>query len=488
MIVLILPLSAIVVLASFWYMRQFFRLLPTAIYYHLLLISALLFYSGIGVIISYTMLDKRHLDRVLLSSRADDGHVVYALILTLLFSMFVNFVAMKQARVLTTPSPPLMKTLREMSESTVQFGVISFLILSLYGYLILSHKIGLEGLQVSTEDPHVDPLAWICQPLIYIMPILCGYRITAKKNLWLTVPIFLASAAFVLIQGRRNFVILLFLCIFGLVMNRKIRYAKSTTAATLAMLLALGVVGWIAFYSCRLAYVQTKSTDIGIIVSRAYEILTTDSQKPKNDAVGQTKANLTTRAFGPIAFLARVTNSDTNLYGGGAVMQNALISATPSVLLPEKSQNSKSMLEYRVTNRILRLEGPNVDSAVTVLSAAYTDFREVGLPIYAFFTLGVLSIVLYISRRTMTPIVRVSVVTAILLTVLNVQSTTASWFLMLREVLSLFLIDCCLRPFQFRPRPVNSLETSLNRSHSQVSAESLHMISPLSTPTSNNAE
>jgi hypothetical protein len=452
----------------------FLKELPRRIYFHLPMLIALLFYSYSGSFIAYVFGSETDLLRVLNRHTVGNINVLYAMVLTAFFAIAVHFLAMRMKLLVSVPTEYIIQLLRKNSLRTVPFFLISFFVLTFYVYLIASGKLGFQGMLNNAaannddEISRVDPVTSLVQPVIYVLPLLCGFRMFAPGRLWTTLPVLMAAVGCVLIQGRRLFQIAIFLCVLGIVLNTKVQASAFKRAGILAGLCLLSVFSFFAFTAMRIASYSTQRTDVLTLATRAYTQLAQGGQT--QGVVSATGQNVTFRAFNPIVYLAMLTTADRSILGaGGQVLQQGIIFAVPSALWPGKGDYFES--EENIATSELHLGIALKDEGNTALTSGYTDFREAGILLHI-----VLFLVLIIASAALVKNTQTSVFCLILFSntmwaMLSVETVATGRITFLRDMCILFIIDRVMSVFSFQTtskniqRPSTSLSRNANMNH-----------------------
>ena len=180
----------------------------------------------------------------------------------------------------------------------------------------------------------------------------------------------------------------------------------------------------------------------------ACQMLLSGGQDKKTDIVANTRENVGVRAFNPVLFLASLVSADRSHAGAmGDILLNGAASAVPNAVWPEKLLFVRSEEEIAGTTLHVPL---SEDEAQTVISGGYNDFREAGIPIYGLFVVLMLMVCAFLLTRTSLPVFKLLAVSVLLMTALNTEAQTSTWFLLLRSALALYLINqFCL---MFYPR------------------------------------
>jgi hypothetical protein len=459
---------------SVFYAVLFFKELPRRVYFHLPMVAALLLYSYAGTLIAYVFGSETDLTRVLNRHTVENANVLYAMLLTALFAVAVHGIAMRMKLLVSVPTGYMVQLLRKDSLRTAPFFLIAFFVLTFYLYLIASGKLGYQGMiknaAASNEDEasRVDPITSLVQPMIYVLPLMCGFRMFAPGRLWTTMPVLLAAMGCVLIQGRRLFQIFIFLCVLGIVLNTRVQASLFKRAGIIAGLCLLSVFSFFAFTAMRIASYSTQRADILTLATRAYAQLSQGNQT--QDVVSVTGQNVTFRAFNPIVYLGMLTAADRSILGaGGEVLQQGTIAIVPSALWADKSDYLES--EENIATSALHLNTVLKDEANTVLTSGYTDFREAGVLLHIVLFLVLIMACAALIKNAQTEVFCLILFSNTIWAMLSVEITATGRMTFLRDMCILFIIDRVVSVFSSQDtkksmqRPKSSIhrDTSMNR-------------------------
>ncbi len=434
------------------YMRLFFLRVPKVFWPHLCMMSAMLIYCAGGTLLAYTSMPQESLDQILLWRHIGDVNILGALAIAGFFALFVDWLAMRLPQCASIPTNLLMAALDRVSLNPLTFTLTSGVILGGFAALAATGRVSFHGGQTadnaaSTVDPgHADPLLMIAQQALSLLPLLCGYRLLVKGKLWFTLPVVLATAGFALTEGRQQLVILLFIFLAGVAMNRQVKITKAITATLIASILGLALLGFFVSVAVRMAtWYSPRSASGAQVATLAFQMLLNGGQDEKTNVAAQTKDNVDVRAFNPIEFLASLTSADRDHSGAmGDVLVNGFVNAVPSALWRQKELYHKEEEEIASATFNVPIA---YDEAETVMSGGYNDFREPGVLIYAMLLLLLFGFLFFLIKQQRFALFRLLSVSALLFTVLEPETATVSWFLLLRSVFVLYLLDFVLQMF-----------------------------------------
>ena len=439
------------------YVRQFFLRLPQTLWPHLPMIAAILFYCAGGTLLAYLTLPQTDLDRMFLWRRIGDQHVLAALLITTAFALFVDWLATRLRPYVSLPSRELTGALDRLSLDPLAFALTSGVILGGYGALAATGRVSFHGaVNAASTDPSAggaDPLLIVAQQTLALLPLLCGYRLLVRGKLWFTLPVLLATVGFALTEGRQQLVILLFLALAGVLLNRQVRITRAITGAIVASLLAVALLGFFVSIAVRMAtWYSPRSAGGAQVASLALDLLVKGGQDQKTSVAAQTQSNADVRAFNPIQFLASLTSADRSHPGSlGEAFVNGLGNAVPSVLWRDKDRYHREEEEIAATTFNVPIA---YDEAETIMSGGYLDFREAGVASNALLLMLLFMAVLSMIRRARFPALKLAILSTLLFTAMEPEAAMLAWFLLLRSTLALFLIDQALQTFQGQPRTV----------------------------------
>ena len=451
-----------------YYTREFFRTLPKMILAHLLMLAAILIYCAGGTLLAYVSLSQTELTGLLSWRHIGDEHIIFALILTLVFCVFVHWVAIRLAGRIGIPTAQAVSALDRLSLDPLAFGATSILILAAYGALVATGRVSFHGAQgqqatdSAGAESGADPLLMVMSLVLFLLPLLCGYRFLVRGKLLATLPVFAGSVVFALVQGRRDLIELLFFGVLGYALNRRLQITRAVKSVALASILGLAVLGFLVSVAVRMASsFSGRSATPAQVASLAYGMLTTGGQDKSTNVASATKDNVGTRAFNPILFLATLSSADREQSGVlGDIMVNGVELAVPGILWPQKELYVQTEEEIASASMHVPV---SYDEAETIMSGAYNDFREPGLVVYGLFIIVMLMVSAFAVSRAHLPVFKLLLLTAILLTVLSTEAEIVSWFLLLRNIMALSLLDLFCQLFSSRQRVIRRPGTTSSR-------------------------
>lgn len=445
------------------YMRLFFLRLPKTFWPHLPMLAAILFYCAGGTLLAYGTLPQAEMEQLFLWRRIGDEHILAALLITLSFAVFVHWLASRLHAYVSLPSQELTGALDRLSLDSLAFFFTSIVILGGYGALAATGRVSFHGAaNTQSADPNAtgaDPLLIVAQQALSLLPLLCGYRLLERGKLWYTVLVLLATTGFALTQGRQQLVILLFLVLTGVILNRRIKITRAITGALIASLLAVALLGFFVSVAVRMATWYSPRGASGVqVAALALDLLVKGGQDQKTSVAAQTQSNADSRAFNPIEFLASLTSADRSHLGSfGEAFVNGFENAVPSVFWRDKDRYHREEEEIAATTFNVPIA---YDEAETIMSGGYLDFREPGVLLNGLLVLLLFMAVLSMIKRARLPAMKLLTLCVLLFTALEPEAAMLAWFLLLRSTLALFLIDLFLQTFQSQPRAVGGCRPS----------------------------
>ena len=168
-----------------YYLRAFFQKSSQTLLVHLLLLTGILLYCGGGTLLAYLTVNPTEFSGMLIWRRIGEEHIFAAMVLTILFCLFVHWLAMRLSGYVGIPTVEVTAALDRVSLNPYAFGLVSLIILGAYGGLAATGRITFHGTETQQQatDAASDPLLMVMMQILFLLPLLCGYRLFVKGKL-----------------------------------------------------------------------------------------------------------------------------------------------------------------------------------------------------------------------------------------------------------------------------------------------------------------
>jgi hypothetical protein len=419
-----------------WQLYYFISRARSEFWPHALLGGALGFYYGIGSLVGLVLVPERDLIFMLQEARIVPFDIAIAAIWVFVWCFLMHFFCVYARHKMCIPTVYIIDCMSRVTSNRANLGVV-IIVMGVEAWVVATGRFSFQG-ATTDEDVlnRVSPLALLVGPLMFsLIPI--GMFMAAKAGQTLLarlvgVVIVMSQMFMVLLAGRRAIAIGVFLIFIGVILTR-----ISTKRLVIGFLMCGLLFGafFPFFFATRIAghdpgmSALTRSERITKQLSGAKDIMT---GRDGEDFTEKLKNNISTRPF-IIGYLAMLMQSDRSNPGSlGAVFKRGVAAAVPSLIWRGKDGIIAADEEWIAYERFSLPR--YTDEANTIMTSAYTDFREVGPIFYLSLYLLILggARILVVSRL-LPPTVKLLVLFSLMLYSLNIEAPF-NWFTSMRDV------------------------------------------------------
>lgn len=397
-------------------------------------------YYGGGALAAFAGSSAAEVRQMIADAGTTEVGIVHALMVVLGFMLLLNLGCALFPRETGIDTRLVLHAL-EHFRSSQKSGLFFACVLGLEVVLIATGKIGFAGVQTEEDSYRVSSLAMLIQPFGLAVLFIGGYLIGAEpRKIWRLLP-FLAQFAIHILLGRRVAVAAIAVAGLGYLLSRP-NWRYGICAVALAA--SLCMVAFPVFLSMRVAKSGfSEKPDLKDLVAESIQVLRS-GQGPNDEILKEQLAeNLRSRPF-IIGFLAGLCSSPRRNAGSmGDVTIGAVAGALPSVLFPMKIRWMARGAEERVAEQQMGMYWVE-DEANSILTAAYTDARELGVLLLVPLVMGWIALVTWFVRYSPVPEFRATLFCCAIFTPLYVEQALTGWFVGLRDALILFLVSIAI--------------------------------------------
>lgn len=361
------------------------------------------------------------------------GYLAYATALVFLWLWVIHLVCVNMFAAQTSIPARTVRVALVRSSQAKTFYAASAVAGLLQIYLYLNNKLNYMGVQTQIDSYRISRVAALIVPVSIGILLLSGFRFVGLRRRIPTALVIIAQLALIAPQGRRLFVVAVFLTLLGIAFanpSRKLIFSVSLVAMVLVPVFTF------SFYILRVAsYTVEKNASLVDLMDEARQQTIYDS----STVLDALQENLKSRSFGLAEYVAMLTASPRENIG--ALGRTLLLDATraiPSMLLPTKDDFIDEAPED-VAYQYLSLTRDQ-DEANSLASDFYTDFREPGLvAAIAFFIIWV-RVSQWMMAKTRLPFFQVVILAFSLQTCLLVECDASNYMLAIRNSMIFLLV------------------------------------------------